>query len=280
MSDKNTAIIDIDNLKKYKLCIATPMYGGNSQAMYVTSLIDLAYTLGKYGLHYQFRTIWNEALITRARSALVKEFLSTDCDILFFIDSDIGFDPYNVLHMMDIMVNSDDKKIICGIYPKKLINWKHIDAAHKNNFIKNPEDAELYSSSFVVNFDNGENKHTTFNVKKPVKIKQGGTGFMMIHREVFEKFKDAYPEQNSKEPEKDEDIFYYFDCKIDPKSKIYLSEDFMFCDYARNIGYDTWALPWVYLSHSGTYTHKGSFADDSIMYYELYVKDKNNNIEK
>lgn len=254
------------------------MYGGNSQATYVTSLTDLTYILGWYNLNYKFLTLWNEALITRARNVLVKQFLNTDYDILFFIDSDIGFDPYSVLHMMDIMVNSDDKKIICGVYPRKEINWKNINTAYKNNFIENPEDAIPYSSTFVVNFDAPVGKNISFNVNKPTKIKQGGTGFMMIHREVFEKFKEAYPEQNSKEPEKDEDIFYYFDCKIDPESKIYLSEDFMFCDYARNIGYDTWALPWIDLSHSGTYIHKGSFAKDSAMFYELYIKGKEGDI--
>ena len=44
-------------------------------------------------------------------------------------------------------------------------------------------------------------------------------------------------------------------------SKRYLSEDYMFCQWARRIGLKVWLCPWIALAHTGTYTFGGSLAD-------------------
>lgn len=44
-------------------------------------------------------------------------------------------------------------------------------------------------------------------------------------------------------------------------SKRYLSEDYMFCYYAQNIGLRVWFCPWMRLQHVGTYVFGGSLAD-------------------
>lgn len=267
----------LENARKHKLFIATPMYGGNANVQFINSLAELTYFFGKHNIYYEFHTIWNEALITRGRNNLVKKFLNSDCDILLFIDSDIGFNFQNIFEMVNVIHTEEDKKIVCGVYPKKGINWNNIYNAYKANYIDTPSDAIRYSSHFVLNFHPTEDEHTVFRLDKPVKVHEAGTGFMMVHREVFDKFKEAYPEQHSIEPESGEDLFYYFDCKIDPETKYYLSEDYMFCQYADKIGYSTWILPWINLSHNGTYTFAGSFAEDTAMYYELNVANKEKN---
>jgi hypothetical protein len=264
--------IDFDLLKKYKIFIATPMYGGNSQAEYTASLSNLTYFLGKYNIEYEFSALYNESLIQRGRNILVKKFLESNFDILFFIDADVGFNAYDVFYMMQMMVTSEDKKILCGTYPFKKINWDYINAAYNNGFIKNPEDAIDYSSSFVLNFEGQDGEQVKFRTDEPLKVRESGTGFMMIHKEVFDKFKTEYPEQYVVDSDGKTELFYYFDCKIHPKTKQYLSEDYMFCQYASKIGYDTWVLPYIELSHSGLYVHRGSFAKNSIMYYKLYME--------
>lgn len=266
--------INYEVLKKYKIFIATPMYGGNSQAEYTASLSKLTYLLGKHNIEYEFYALYNESLIQRARNTLVRKFLKSNFDILFFIDSDVGFDAYDALHMMHIMVSSEDKKILCGVYPFKKINWEYINTAYHNGFIKNPEDAIDYSSSFVLNFNVPKGEQVQFKTDEPIKVRESGTGFMMIHREVFDKFKIEYPEQYAVDSDGETELFYYFDCKIHPETKEYLSEDYMFCQYASKIGYDIWVLPYIELSHSGLYIHKGSFTKNSIMYYKLYMENK------
>lgn len=44
-------------------------------------------------------------------------------------------------------------------------------------------------------------------------------------------------------------------------SKRYLSEDYMFCQWARNIGLKVWFCPWMQLQHVGMYVFGGSLAD-------------------
>lgn len=44
-------------------------------------------------------------------------------------------------------------------------------------------------------------------------------------------------------------------------SNRYLSEDYMFCQWARNIGLKVWLAPWIQLQHVGSYVFGGSLAD-------------------
>ena len=55
-------------------------------------------------------------------------------------------------------------------------------------------------------------------------------------------------------------IHAYFDCIIDPDSKRYLSEDYMFCYNVRKAGMKVWMCPWMQLKHTGSYTFGGSLA--------------------
>ena len=57
------------------------------------------------------------------------------------------------------------------------------------------------------------------------------------------------------------EIMAYFDCIIDPESKRYLSEDYMFCQWARKAGIKVWMCPWMRLTHMGSYMFGGSLAD-------------------
>jgi hypothetical protein len=50
----------------------------------------------------------------------------------------------------------------------------------------------------------------------------------------------------------------YFQALIDPESRRYLSEDYMFCQWARKAGLKIWLCPWVTLSHVGSFVYGGS----------------------
>jgi hypothetical protein len=206
--------INYDNITKHKLFIATPMYGGLAHGTYIESFIKLTSFLSANNIPFQYQFLYNESLIQRGRNTLVDVFMKSDCDVFLFIDADIGFDWYSVVQMLDIMATQEDKKILCGVCPKKDIAWEKLYNAHKHNFIKNPIDAIKYSNLYVLNYDAEEGENVTFNVNEPVKIKDGGTGFMMVHKEVFEAFKEKYPEQASIHPDNKTDLFYYFDLPL------------------------------------------------------------------
>ena len=83
--------IDIKELRKRKIFVATPMYGGMCGGQYTKSTADLATMCTKYGVELSFFYLFNESLITRARNYLVDEFLRSKCTHLMFIDADIEF---------------------------------------------------------------------------------------------------------------------------------------------------------------------------------------------
>lgn len=257
--------IDIEKLREKRLFIATPMYGGQCSGLYTKSTNDLAMSAARYGIDIKFYYLFNESLITRARNYCVDEFLRSDYTHLIFIDSDIGFnfkDVYTLMHMCD---SADEYGIITGAYPKKTIAWEKIKLAVDKGFADtNPFQLEHFVGDYVFNPD--ENV-TSFRIDEPVKIREGGTGFMMIHREVFEKYAETYPELSyipdhvrTEHFDGSREITAFFDCVIDPESKRYLSEDYMFSHYARAAGINVWLCPWIQLKHTGSYTFGGSLS--------------------
>ena len=256
--------IDIEELRKRKIFVATPMYGGMCGGQYTKSTAELAKLCQHYGITVEFFYLFNESLITRARNYCADEFLrQKDFTHLMFIDSDIGFNPNDVLALAVLADPEGDKDIICGPYPKKTISWEKIKMAVDKGYAdENPHNLQNFVGDFVFNPTEGQNQ---IPLDEPVEVLEGGTGFMMIQRKAFEKFEEAYPELHYKPDhvrsanfDGSREIMCYFDALIDPKSKRYLSEDYMFCQWSRQIGLKVWMCPWMQLSHMGTYTFGGS----------------------
>jgi hypothetical protein len=97
---------------------------------------------------------------------------------------------------------------------------------------------------------------------KPFEIKHGGTGFMLIKREVFEKLKDKCPSytHNMNDVNDNSDlgdkVTEYFTTSIDDRNHL-LSEDYHFCKLARDNGIKVWGAAWAQLGHTGTYQFSG-----------------------
>ena len=135
-----------------------------------------------------------------------------------------------------------------------------------------------------------------------------GTGFVMIRREVFEAFREEYP-QFSYKPDHNRSehfdgkryIHAFFDTVIDNElyagkgasgSDRYLSEDYMFCQWARKIGFSVWLCPWMEVNHVGTHVFNGTLkdlgkldfashgADQTTRPQKASRKERNKNIEK
>jgi len=259
--------IDVGELRKRKILVTTPMYGGMCGGQYTKSTADLAKLAMQYQMTIDFFYLFNESLITRARNYCADEFLrNEEYTHLMFIDSDIGFNPNDVLSLAAIADPESDKDIICGPYPKKTISWEKIKLAVDKGFAdENPQNLGKYVGDFVFNPVQGA---TEIAIEEPAEVMEGGTGFMMIQRKTFEKYAEAYPELmympdhvRSDHFDGSREIMCYFDALIDPKSKRYLSEDYMFCQWARAIGLKVWMCPWMQLSHMGSYNFAGSLAD-------------------
>lgn len=235
--------------------VATPMYGGVCTGHFTQSLLQMVNTLGSQNMAMTFCLTMNESLIQRARNALAFQFLKReDATHLMFIDADIRFDPSDIVHMVNA-----DKGIICGLYPKKEINWPFVAKAVREGVPDN--DLRNYTGSFVVNLPDGQGSITT-PLNQPFPILNGGTGFMLIKREVLEDMAQHLPyyinDVSDLSGQLNQDkIIEYFPVFIEQESKRLLSEDFAFCTLARKHGHTIWAAPWARLSHIGTYVFDG-----------------------
>ena len=238
-----------------KLFIATPMYGGMCAGSYAQSLLNVSSILQKEGHEVLMSFMFNESLITRARNALSQAFLKSDATHMMFIDADINFNPHDVLTMLQA-----DKEIICGIYPKKEINWTTVkqamDAGVPNEQLK------YHTGSFVVNLVDYA-PSVTVPVNEPVEIQNGGTGFMMIKREVFETLIPHVPFYMNDVADLGttmlprEKIHEFFATSIEEGTQRLLSEDYHFCAIYRKAGGHIYAAPWATLAHIGTYMFEG-----------------------
>ena len=261
--------IDIEALRKRKLFIATPMYGGQCNGIYTRSICDLTALCVKYGIEVRSYFLFNESLITRARNYCVDEFLRSDAEHLLFIDSDIGFNPQDVIAMMALQSPESAYDVIAAPYPKKCITWEKIYAAVNKGVVdNNPNVLEDFVGDFVFNpaMDKGE-QSKTIRLDEPAEVLETGTGFMMIRRSTFDKYKEHYPQYSYKPDhvrteafDGSREIHAYFDCIIDPETKRYLSEDYMFCQNVRKMGSKVWLCPWMHLQHAGTYVFAGKLA--------------------
>lgn len=239
------------------LFVATPMYGGMCVGGYTMGILNCTQVFMQNQIKMYYSYMQNESLITRARNGLAYDFLSTpDATHLMFIDADISFKPEDIVRMIQA-----DKDIICGLYPKKEINWQLVSDAVKKGV--DYKDLPNYTGSFVVNLVNGVNE-TTGSINEPMEIDNGGTGFMLIKREVFEALKPKVPTYTNdmilivdKNPVK-KIIHEFFATSIDEQSNRLLSEDYHFCKLARQNGFKVYAAPWATLVHSGTYNFAGT----------------------
>jgi hypothetical protein len=282
--------VKVDDLRKAKLFIATPMYGGQCNGLYMKAALDLEGLCMQYGIEIRFSFLFNESLITRARNYLVDEFLRSGFTHLLFIDSDIHFDPQDILALIAL-----DKDIIGAPYPKKSINWRNIALAVQKNPQIEPGELDNLAGDYVFNPVPGTK---SFRVNEPLEVLEIGTGYMMVKRQVFDKFKEAYPKQNYRPDHVGQANFdgsryihAYFDTVIDNgytfddmhrlmvraaggedvaaeaqklmelekiASHRYLSEDYMFCQYWRKTGGQIWLCPWMKTQHVGTFAFTGN----------------------
>ena len=258
--------IDINILRQNKLFIATPMYGGQCAGMFSKSIADLSAFCAKHDIPLQLYFLFNESLITRARNYCCDEFMRSDAQHLMFIDSDIGFNPQDIIALMALQSQDEKYDIIGGPYPKKCISWEKIKhAVDKGVADEDPNVLEKFVGDFVFNPKGGQQK---ISIGEPVEVLEIGTGFMMISKKAMTKFRDSFPQYSYKPDhvrtehfDGSREIMQYFQAEIDPVSKRYLSEDYWFCQKAQQIELKTWFCPWMKLQHVGTYIFGGSLAD-------------------
>lgn len=261
--------VNLDELRKKSLYIATPCYGGLVSSLYHMSVINLTNRFNELGVRVKHACIENESLVTRARNNMVTMFLSDKEHFthFMFIDADIQFNPDDILTML-----ATDMDVLAGTYPKKCIQWNQVQEAVYQGIP--PHHLAEFGGDHVINFVPQEGGMLRVDLTKPVEVMDAGTGFMMIRRDVFEKMNAEYP-QYKYTPDytlgipdfdswaKENGVIALFDTLIVPSPHVegaqrYLSEDYAFCWLWRKMGGKIFVAPWINLVHHGSYHYRGN----------------------
>ena len=236
------------------LVVATPCFGGQISVVYAASLFKLQSRLKAYrGLNLKVLFKDGDALITRARASLIAQFLDDPgATHLLFIDADIGFEPDQVLRLIECGAD-----MCAAIYPIKRIDWSKIKA-NLDAGRENPSSALKYV--FEVDDPNAVIARSGF-----VKVRYAGTGFLMIRREALQRMCANYPQLRFKRDHSidaatvSDNRFALFECMIG-EDGTYLSEDFAFCNRWTGMGGEIWADLNSKLQHVGPTTFHGDLS--------------------
>lgn len=173
-----------------------------------------------------------DALIERARGISATYFLDqSDADVYLSIDSDItGFTVEDTLALCKQAMTHD---IVAAAYVTRSANRSFPTSYYEEG----------------VRVEHGFD-HT------PVPIKWAATGFLAVHRRVFEKLAQDLPLLHASAPTRFYPFFQtliYEDSTTEP---ILLSEDYAFCERARQAGFSVYLDPAVRIGHIGSYVYR------------------------
>jgi hypothetical protein len=258
--NQNKMEVKLEDLRKEKIFIATPCYGGQLTEAYFRSTIRLLTFCNQHQIPIAFGTIANESLVTRARNVLVAYFLQSDFTRLMFIDADIEFQVEDVIKLI-----AHNKEVAVGAYPKKGVNWQRIrESVRLKDEGYSDQQIASFGSDYAINFKflNRDTKQIAIE-NGLIRLHDGATGFMMIKREVIDKMIVHYPELKynndlNTPPELNPHFYAFFDTMIDPKDKRYLSEDYTFSRRWQDMGGEIWLDPSISLNHYGSFNFQGN----------------------
>ncbi|WP_444546436.1 hypothetical protein, partial [Candidatus Mycobacterium methanotrophicum] len=150
-----------------------------------------------------------------------------------------------------------DRDIVCGIYPKKEVDWAGVAQAVKAGVP--PEECRKSLSNhaglFAVKLLDDSAGGLAADPDRLLEIAAGGTGFMLIKRGVFDTLSEVVPEYAPDE----RSIKECYATTTDLESGRLITEDYHFCGLARTHGFKIYAAPWVRLGHAGTYVFDRHF---------------------
>lgn len=215
----------------HKVFVATPAYDGKVDVDYAMSLAQSCMHATHQNIGVLSQVMGNGAFIEMARNIFIRNFLETDCDILFFIDGDLKWETRAFVGLIQ-----SGREVCAGAYRRR----------------QDPEDYPI---------------HYIEDVENPgINVLEGGwvacdrvaTGFLCIHRHVIEVMVERAEKVHI---HGEGEIPWVFSTRIvdgqdvygeDINQKLFMGEDFAFCDdYMEQFGGPIYVWPDFDFVHGG-----------------------------
>jgi len=247
---------------KVSLFVATPVHSDCS-IHYAQGLLELQKMCMAKKIDVQFQLL-KSSLVTQGRNLCVSGFIESGMTHMLFVDSDILMNAESIFKMID-----RDKDVISIPYPLKTFNWDKAFDAIKKGEVKKPSDIHKWTNSYPMRIENTNDIVVTEGV---IEVTHSPTGCMLIKKSVIDKMIQAYPDKQivqktviNGEYVNKPNMWNFFDCIHDPKTKTYLGEDFSFCKLWKDIGGKCHAFIDDPIMHIGEHQYTGRFADELII---------------
>jgi hypothetical protein len=218
---------------KPDVMIATPAFGGDNACAYTMSLLETIALFGQNGFSCQPHFLMNNAVISFARALCVHKFLELGAEYLFFIDSDLHWDPKGALALL-----KSPHEFVAGVYPAKLKDDPSRKVFQTRNIWETPTQNYVEADGVP-------------------------GGFMRLKRSVIEKMIEAYPEcvkPYKMGGMKLTGVPYLFEHIVNDDGA--LGEDYAFCERWKKIGGKIFIYPDITFCHYGRGEWHGNMLDD------------------
>ena len=196
---------------------------------FAESMTKFQREMDRDGVAFMYGAASGDALVSRSRSIVASSFLRSDCDVLMTIDSDIWFRTEDALKL--VKECREGRPLVGALYMTRNINTEPAMIL--------PDGRLLFHAG-----------------AKPVQVPFLSTGFMCVHRKVFEQVKNTLPLCHQQWNDRGEDTSFWpfympFCIPWEGDGYLYLSEDWAFCQRAKQEGYTCWLDPSIRLGHYG-----------------------------
>lgn len=209
-----------------RVMIATPTLDGRLDHRYVLAMVASIQRLRESGWRYALAFEVGNSLLADARNKLVLQCLAGEYTDLVFIDSDMAWDPADLVALL-----SYDVPLVAAAGPRK-----------------NPGGLE-----FCVKLGKA-----AMGSDGLLSVERVGTGFMRVRRDCLERLVAAHPELRVSDAA-GHAYHALFDGGV--RDGVYISEDYMFCERWRALGGKVLVAPGIRLQHVGTHVWHGALAD-------------------
>lgn len=232
--------IEVPDLTGKKILIATPAYDGKVGLPYMNSLFATLNAAKAAGADVSYAIYANSGSVPRTRNQAVAAMMGHGFTDLFFIDADMGWDAQDFCRMCAW----NGVGVLAATYPARSED--------------NPRWIVVWPKEIKQHPDTGF-----------LTAQRAGTGFMRIERQVFEKLEELHPELHFEAPHTQEEnqkphlhAFFKYELVEGADGKRgHLSEDYYFCDLAREAGFPIWVDPTIRMEHHGFKKFEGRFSD-------------------
>jgi len=255
-----------------KILIATPAYGGQVTTTYCETLIGLLDHFAEkhpdISFEHKFLSL---SVLPFMRNVFANLVMQDDSFThLLFVDADMGFSPSLIEQMI-----AAEKPVVGAIYPHRRLDLDKFYALRDE--IADPSVARLVAIDYVgagsiclVDGTSRDGEHRAASdlvTDGPcVRVRDAGTGIMLIRRDVFDRIKERYPELWC---ERIQDTYGKFGLKdgvlqcfepMPDEHGHYCGEDMAFCRrWVQGCGGEIWAVVTEAITHVGQEKFIGNF---------------------